>query len=455
MVAVREFVTKIIRPGDSLKWKTIQGSALILTGEMYNHGLRLVGNMIMTRLLYPEAFGLMLIVSLVHMFVGMLSDTGINSAFVLKSRGREQDYLNAAWTLQAARGVIVMIVILICSWPISTLYDEPILFGLIAFSSLNSLLSGFKSPREMLYERDLKRLQMVLLLAFVHTVAMLFTVTCLFIYPSIWFLAFHGVLVSGLRTVLSPFVYKGIPYKFEVKMDVISDIFHYGKWIFLSSGLTFLAVQGSKLVSSFWMSVEQLGVFSIAVTLAAVPEILSGALNFRMLLPLYAELNHDKAGDFSKRAKKAKLGLFALSAPVVLIFALFGSFIVSLLYDARYEEAGWMLQVIILGTIFTSNNDVLMTMVLSKANSFSYTLLMAFKVVITFTTMLLGGYFYGFSGVIYGIAIAPALLYPILGFYVRRYGIYTMKLDYQITAVILLSVFLSWFYFGWPAPLQQ
>ncbi|HET8707467.1 MAG TPA: oligosaccharide flippase family protein, partial [Pseudomonadales bacterium] len=77
-----KLLDRLLRPGESLKWRTIQGFLVIIFGDAYLHALRLGGNLVMTRLLFPEAFGLMLIVNLVFTALHMLSDAGIAQAVI-------------------------------------------------------------------------------------------------------------------------------------------------------------------------------------------------------------------------------------------------------------------------------------------------------------------------------------------------------------------------------------
>jgi len=74
MLSLKSAAQNILHPKDSLKWKTIQSSIVVIGGDALSNIIRLAGNLIMTRLLFPEAFGLMLIVALVQTALAMLSD---------------------------------------------------------------------------------------------------------------------------------------------------------------------------------------------------------------------------------------------------------------------------------------------------------------------------------------------------------------------------------------------
>jgi hypothetical protein len=67
-------------------------------------GLRLVNSFILTRLLFPEAFGQMTLVTTLIVGITMLSDLGLGPSVIQSRRGDEPAFLNTAWTLQVMRG---------------------------------------------------------------------------------------------------------------------------------------------------------------------------------------------------------------------------------------------------------------------------------------------------------------------------------------------------------------
>ena len=72
-----------------------------------SHCLRLGFNLVITRILYPELFGL---ISLVYTIVSGLTffcDVGITPAAVRDPRGGDRDFLNTAWTMQIVRGLAI------------------------------------------------------------------------------------------------------------------------------------------------------------------------------------------------------------------------------------------------------------------------------------------------------------------------------------------------------------
>ncbi|HBB84471.1 MAG TPA: polysaccharide biosynthesis protein, partial [Sulfitobacter sp.] len=66
--------------------------------------IRLASNLILTRLLFPEAFGLMALIQVVIVGLTLFSDVGIGPSIAQSKRGDDRDFLNTAWTIQAIRG---------------------------------------------------------------------------------------------------------------------------------------------------------------------------------------------------------------------------------------------------------------------------------------------------------------------------------------------------------------
>lgn len=444
-----KLLDRLLKPGESLKWRTIQGFLVIIFGDAYLHALRLGGNLIMTRLLFPEAFGLMLIVNLVFTALHMLSDAGIAQAVISNGRNKGPSYLNTAWSLMCVRGVTLSAIGCALAWPISLYYNDPRLIGLIAITALTSIISGFTSPNQILYDRDVKKAHGVFLEAASQTLAMGATLLWLWIQPTLWALAAYGVVASLLKTGGSYFVFKGNLPSFNWDKKEISEIMHFGKWILLSTAMTFLATQGDKFIVSHWINATELGIFSIAISLGKFTDQVAGSITWRLLFPVYSELKEGTSDRLTKQAMRAELILFAACAPFILAFTLFGNQIIDLMYDARYHEAGWMLRVLTLGTIFSIFNETLIAMMLAHGHSHKTGLLQSFRVVLMIGVMTIGGSQWGLTGLVYSIAVAPALFYIVLLYMMRSYNV-SPKVELGSIAFVLLIVLSYWKVFGWP-----
>src|SRR6185295_9921643 len=126
----------------SLKTQVLRGSAWTFAGYAGNQLVRLASSLILTRLLFPESFGVMSIVWAVMYGLDMLSDVGLGPAIIRDKRGEEPDFLNTAWTVQAMRGGILWAGSCVLAYPAALFYAEPSLAQLLPFGGLTSFIAG-------------------------------------------------------------------------------------------------------------------------------------------------------------------------------------------------------------------------------------------------------------------------------------------------------------------------
>jgi O-antigen/teichoic acid export membrane protein len=181
----------------SVKKLAIRGAiwTIISFGSIYL--LRFGNNLILTRLLKPEFFGLMAFVNTLRMGLELFCDIGISQNIVNSQRGDEPSFLNTAWTLQVIRGIFIWVVCLLISFPLAFFYNDSRLQWLIPIVVFTSVIDGFSSTSiHSLHRRmELGKLSLYeLILQASYLSTLIFIV---WLYPNIWALAF-GSLISGI-----------------------------------------------------------------------------------------------------------------------------------------------------------------------------------------------------------------------------------------------------------------
>ena len=89
----------------ALKKVATQGAYWTIANYGLSQALRFGSNLILTRLLFPDLFGLMSLVNVIIMGLGLFSDIGVGTSIIRSKRGNDPDFLNSAWTMQVIRGV--------------------------------------------------------------------------------------------------------------------------------------------------------------------------------------------------------------------------------------------------------------------------------------------------------------------------------------------------------------
>ena len=143
------------RSTPTLRQRVIQAGGWTAFGHAAGQGLRFAGNLVLTRLLFPEAFGLMAIVQSVLLGIGLLSDIGITPSIVQHRRGSESKFLHTAWTFQVIRGFAIALLVAVSAYPLGAFYGEPMLTPLLLAAAAVPAIAGFNSISLGLAERAL------------------------------------------------------------------------------------------------------------------------------------------------------------------------------------------------------------------------------------------------------------------------------------------------------------
>src|SRR4030095_13470734 len=82
--------------------RAIRASLWTVGGYGLSQLLRLAGNIVLARVLFPQAFGLMALIQVFLRGLQMFSDLGVGLS-VIREHRNDSVFLNTAWTAQALR----------------------------------------------------------------------------------------------------------------------------------------------------------------------------------------------------------------------------------------------------------------------------------------------------------------------------------------------------------------
>ena len=99
--------------------RALRGGAVSVGGHVLSNAIRLGSNLILTRLLLPEHFGLAALGMVVLTGLHMLSDVGVGAALIQHARGDEPTFHRTAFTIQVVRGLFLACVCVAIAWPMA------------------------------------------------------------------------------------------------------------------------------------------------------------------------------------------------------------------------------------------------------------------------------------------------------------------------------------------------
>ncbi len=407
--------------GDGLLARVMRSSVWTALGYGASQALRLVSNLILTRLLFPEAFGLMALVSVFIVGLTMFSDVGTHPAILQHKRGDDPAFLNTAYSIQVTRGVLLWLASALIAWPAAVFYGQPDLALLLPVAGFSLLLHGLEPTRVDTAARHLRLGRLTALDLISQVVGVVTMVALAWATQSVWALVAGWIVSSGVRLALITLALPGRTSRLGWEWVAARDLMHFGVWLFLSTAFGFMVAQGDKAILGKYLTLEQLGLYNIGFFLASFPMLLGQTIGGRILIPLYRERPPgESAANFAK-LRRMRFVLTGAIFALLAVMAFGGEWIVDLLYDPRYSTAGAILVVIAVVQIPSVIGMTYDQSALAAGDSRNYFLLTALRAIFLVTGMIVGAETYGLLGALVGQALAAIAVYPFLIWLARRH----------------------------------
>ena len=415
--------------------------------------LRLGSNLIITRLLAPEMFGVMAVVSVVIMGISMFSDLGLWAFIVRHKDPTNKHMLNVVWTLQVIRGWMTFALITLFAvglmvgeryWPnlFIGVYADPRLPLLILLTGITSVLGAYKTMASAVMSREMQvgKLEVIDFVCQVTGVAIM--VGWVLIYPTIWALAISGIVSTLMSTLLYYYIF---PYRHQLVWDkaIVKEVFHFGRWIVISTMLTYLFLQGDKLFLAGAITATELGIYSIALMLATFPVSVTHSLAAKIIFPFLSSVVHEDRDLLKTRYYKIRTYLDAGTFFCVGILIALAPFIINTLYDPRYAEAGWMLQILAFSVVGHSLSSVsiecLSALSITKVNMW----VMMIRTAGLFIGLPIFFKFFGLYGAIWVITLNPLLALPVIYWTLAQNHVFSLVKELRMLVVIPIGYYLG------------
>ena len=415
--------------------------------------IRLGSNLIITRLLVPEMFGVMAIVSVVLFGITMFTDLGLWAFIVRHKNPDDAHLLNVVWTLQVIRGWLMFFIVLILVTILilgnhylpdyfEGIYQDSRLPPLVLIAGLSSVVSGYKSLASPMMSRQLEVRKLELIELYSQLAGVVFMVIWVYFYPSIWALVFTGLISTFVNTFLSYYLF---PYRHKFILDktIVKEVFHFSKWIVIASVLTYLFSQGDKLFFGGKIDASTLGIYSIAFTLVGTLTSITQTLAEKIIFPVFASMAHGDRAILKTRYYQVRQYLDAPIFFVAGILIALGPSIVNILYDPRYANAGWMLQILIFSVI--GNTLSLISMECLSALSITQVRMwvMLIRTISLFIGLPLFFHLYGLQGAIWVIALNVWTSLPVIYWTLAKNAVFSIGKELRMLPLIPIGYGLS------------
>lgn len=323
--------------------RSTRGFIWLSAGSGFENGLRLIRNMILTRVLMPEVFGIMAIVFAINAAFQSFTEIGIKQAIIQNQKGDQQTYLNSAWWLSCIRGILLYVLAYICAPFIVNFYNNQELLPLIRIAFLVIIFIALVSPQAYVSIKKMDYKRWMIISNFGGAVGIITTVFLALYLRNVWALVLGFVSEAMVRLLFSHLLCPFVP-GLTLEREHIKALLKYARRMLGLPILTFIFMKTDIFVIGKFLTTKELGLYSMAVALAQIPIYLSTILA-EVLMPAFSEMQN-RFDRINSSIFNITTILVLTGTPLLIFIMLCGEELLSFVYGVQYAAVAVPLTII-------------------------------------------------------------------------------------------------------------
>lgn len=371
-------------------------------------GVAVIRSIILARLLDPTGFGLFGVAVMAVSFLELMTETGIN-VFFLQKKDIEK-YLDTAWFVSVVRGVLITLLLIFTSGPISEFFNSPQARGMLLLISLTPLIRGFINPSIIKFQKELEFDREFMLRAILTMIE-----TLLMIYFSwkltnpvglVWAMLLTALFEVGISYVfIKPWPKPGFVW------SQFREIIGHGKWVAGFGILDYIFTQGDNVVVGRMLGAAPLGIYRLSYTLSTLPLTEISDVFYKVAFPTLSKMISEKKD--TKRVIKIVVTSICILATVAGITIWWGSQYLVLLLGQKWVTAIEVIKILAFLGIVRSVSFSFNSVFLAYGKQKYVTLILLTSVVGLLTTIVPLVQRFGLVGAGYSAIIGATLSLPV------------------------------------------
>jgi O-antigen/teichoic acid export membrane protein len=389
-----------------LKGRTIRGGFVSVAAQPIKFLLRTISLAWMARILIPEEFGLVGMVTAVTGVIGLFKDAGL-SVVTVQRPTITNDQLSTLFWINMAVGLFLVGLSIAVAPILVSFYREPRLFWVAIALGSGFIFNAAATQHQALLRRQMRYAALMLIDILSLSISVFVGISMAIWGFSYWSLVGMNVILPIANTICVWLAMPWVPGLPRRNIG-IQSMLKYGGTVTMRSLVMYLAYNADKVLLGRYWGAEALGIYGRAYQLYNMPlNHLNGAID-GVALPTLSRLQGDSAR-FRNYFLKGYSMTLALTIPFVLCCAVFAEELIVVLLGVKWKEAAGLLRLLTpTGLAFAFINPF--GPLLESRGHVKRSLMMALVVAPVVFAGYVAGLRYGPSGVASGFSAGMMLL---------------------------------------------
>ena len=315
---------------DSLKKKTILGLFWSFSDVVLNQGIQFIIQIFLARLLLPEQFGLIGMITVFIAVSNSIIDSGFTNALIREENASQEDY-STVFYFNLIVSIILYFVLYVSSPNISIFFDQPELNKVLRVLALTLIINSFGLIQRTILTRKINFRAQMNINVFSSIVSGGIAVFLAYKGFGVWSLVFRTLIMQSIQAILLSLVNRWKP-SLVFSINSFKRLFGFG-WKLLVSGLIDTLYNNLYyLVIGKYYSATDLGYYTNAQKLRDVAATSISTSVQKVTYPVLSSIkdHNDKLRSVYKKIIRSSvyitfpimLGLAVIARPLILL--LFG-----------------------------------------------------------------------------------------------------------------------------------
>ena len=252
----------------SLRQKAAKGIFWSVVQKWGRAGISIITFIVLSRLLTPDAFGVVALATVFTVFMELFLDQGFGAAIVQRNE-LEPEHLDTAFWINVVTGVLMTIGLIAASGFVATIFDEPRLAPVLRWLSIIFILSSLSSTQISILQRNLAFKSLAARSLAATVVGGVIGMTMAFAGFGVWSLVGQDLVTTGVGAVILWWTSDWRP-GFKVSMKHYKELFNFGVSIVGNHALTIMIRRSDDLLIGYFLGPTLLGFYTIGYQLLLV-----------------------------------------------------------------------------------------------------------------------------------------------------------------------------------------
>jgi len=311
---MRDLIARVVPSGD-ISQRSVASGIWAGFGNVSTRGLQLIKLVIIANFLPPSEFGLMGIALLATSAFQRFLTLGLDQALIHHDAVDVDTYLDSVWSVKIIRGLLILLVGWFAAPILGDFFRAERAVPLIRALAVSPLLVSFANPAIVYFQKDL-----AFHLEFIYRFSgallnVASAIAAAYLLGTVWALVIGNITGKVVQLIVSYLIRDYRP-SFEIRLDLLSDLIGYSKWVTVSNPLTFIIGEGDDAFVAWFLGASSLGLYQISYRFSNSPATEITSVLDKVMFPAIARTRNER-----ERAVKWYRHMLTLTAVVTIPMA--------------------------------------------------------------------------------------------------------------------------------------